>query len=700
MPIQTPRVSSRLDLLYLVAREFNAGLANIDQALYNVLSATVASVAASDACLFLFDDQDKLDTSLFISGFEILTPPAQTIDIILHEGIVGWVRNHKKGALVKDTQNDNRWYRSQPFLEIKSARSAVCAPIQLPDQLIGVVTITAPQPNHFDDSDLAVLSIVADQAAFAIANARLFIAEQHRRRLADTLASITKTINASLDLTEVLTLILEQLSLVVEYDSSSILLFEENSNVLAVQAARGFEDMADALNVRLPFDENIPNYQAIIQKNPIVIADVDTEPHWRKSSSSQNVRSWIGAPLVARDEVVGMLTVDSHEIDKYTADNVKVVAAFADQAATAVANAQAVTRLQNAEASYAALFEDNTDMIIITSYEGVILDVNRKACQVLRRHKDALMYLNISFIDAHLPDHLNKQSKRLKLWREASFELEVKDAYRQIVPLEFIMRQVQFRGKDCVQWVGRDISERKEIENMRQDMVNMLVHDLRGPLGNLINAMDLIGMLIKSSAEPAKIERFIDMAKRSGQALSDLVDSMLDVSRLEQGEMPLQCSITDLNQLLQAVEQQVMPQAVAKQMNLTIYPAPEGLEIWLDSSLIRRVLINLVSNAIKYTPDEGRVTLTTTVKGNKLHFAVADNGPGISKADQAHIFDKFSRVDHNTSTPGVGLGLAFCKLATEAHNGAISVESDGIPDKGSTFHVRLPLITQPVEDKL
>ncbi len=700
MPIQTPRVSSRLDLLYLVAREFNAGLANIDQALYNVLSATVASVAASDACLFLFDDQDKLDTSLFISGFEILTPPAQTIDIILHEGIVGWVRNHKKGALVKDTQNDNRWYRSQPFLEIKSARSAVCAPIQLPDHLIGVVTITAPQPNHFDDSDLAVLSIVADQAAFAIANARLFIAEQHRRRLADTLASITKTINASLDLTEVLTLILEQLSLVVEYDSSSILLFEENSNILAVQAARGFEDMADALNVKLPFDENIPNYQAIIQKNPIVIADVDTEPHWRKSSSSQNVRSWIGAPLVARDEVVGMLTVDSHEIDKYTADNVKVVAAFADQAATAVANAQAVTRLQNAEASYAALFEDNTDMIIITSYEGVILDVNRKACQVLRRHKDALMYLNISFIDAHLPDHLNKQSKRLKLWREASFELEVKDAYRQIVPLEFIMRQVQFRGKDCVQWVGRDISERKEIENMRQDMVNMLVHDLRGPLGNLINALDLIGMLIKSSAEPAKIERFIDMAKRSGQALSDLVDSMLDVSRLEQGEMPLQCSITDLNQLLQAVEQQVMPQAVAKQMNLTIYPAPEGLEIWLDSSLIRRVLINLVSNAIKYTPDEGRVTLTTTVKGNKLHFAVADNGPGISKADQAHIFDKFSRVDHNTSTPGVGLGLAFCKLATEAHNGAISVESDGIPDKGSTFHVRLPLITQPVEDKL
>jgi NtrC-family two-component system sensor histidine kinase KinB len=127
-------------------------------------------------------------------------------------------------------------------------------------------------------------------------------------------------------------------------------------------------------------------------------------------------------------------------------------------------------------------------------------------------------------------------------------------------------------------------------------------------------------------------------------------------------------------------------------MELTVQPVPETAEVWLDSSLIRRVLLNLVGNAIKYTPSEGHISLTTELTEDTLHFAVADDGPGINKVDQARIFEKFSRVDYSANTPaGVGLGLAFCKLAIEAHNGTIKVESEGIPGKGSIFHVAIPL---------
>jgi PAS domain S-box-containing protein len=697
MAIQMPRVSSRLDLLYLVAREFNAGLEDSEQALYNVLSATVASVAASDASLYLFDKNGDLEISLLISDFEVLRPGLDDLRVHSEQGLVGWVREHREGAVIADTNHDTRWYEADANIpEFCQAGSAICVPIQLRDQLIGILTIFAPQANHFDKSDLALLSIVGDQAAIALSNIRLIEAEQHRRRVADTLSSITHTINSTLNITKVLDLILEQLSLVVDYDSSSILLYEDDGDTLAVRAARGFDDMEDALTVKLPFDEEIPNYQAITEKKPILIADVDTEPRWIKSSSSADIRSWIGAPLIARDEVVGMLTVDSHEVNKYTVENVGVVAAFAEQAATAVANAQAVTRLRNAEASYSALFEDNTDMIVITNYQGLILHVNRTACQVLRRHKEALINLDVAFIDPRLPAHLTRHEKRLRVWREATFELEVKDAYRQLVPLEFKLRQVQFRGKDCVQWVGRDFSQRKEIEQLRQDMVNMLVHDLRGPLGNLISAIDLTSLLIENEADISKITHFLEMGRRSGQAITDMVDSMLDVSRLEQGEMPLQRTPTDLRELLQAVEDQVTHRAIAKEMELKIHEPPtEANGIWLDSSMIRRVLVNLVGNAIKYTPDRGHVSLKTSVsKGNQLHFAVSDDGPGISKLDQAHIFQKFSRADHTSSTPGVGLGLAFCKLATEAHDGTISVDSEGIPDQGTTFHVYLPIVEE------
>ena len=131
-------------------------------------------------------------------------------------------------------------------------------------------------------------------------------------------------------------------------------------------------------------------------------------------------------------------------------------------------------------------------------------------------------------------------------------------------------------------------------------------------------------------------------------------------------------------------------------MELTIDPVPDDLVVWLDTSLIRRVLINVVGNAVKYTPLEGRIAISTGVTESEIHFTVSDDGPGISPENLTSIFDKFSRADYSTSISGVGLGLAFCKLAVEAHEGKIYVESNGIPGQGSTFHVILPII-EPTE---
>jgi signal transduction histidine kinase len=178
----------------------------------------------------------------------------------------------------------------------------------------------------------------------------------------------------------------------------------------------------------------------------------------------------------------------------------------------------------------------------------------------------------------------------------------------------------------------------------------------------------------------------LELAKYSGQEVRDLIDSMLDVGRLEGGEIYLQRAMADLSEIIQAVQDQVMPRALSKKMELVFNPLPEMPEVWIDRSMIRRVLINLVDNAIKYTEPQGRVSLTVALDGETLTFAVADNGQGISKDYQARIFNKFSRVDHSSNAPaGVGLGLAFCKLAVEAQGGSIWVESEGLPGQGSTF---------------
>ncbi|MBN1219187.1 MAG: GAF domain-containing protein [Anaerolineae bacterium] len=693
----TPDVRSRVDLLYLVTREFNAGL-DIDQVLHRVLAATVASVGASDASLFLFDEHGELENFFLISGFEMQERSRATVDAVHKKGLIGWVKQHREGVLITDASADDRWFKDKNNAELSKVGSAVSVPIQLPEQLLGVLTITATEPHYFDESNLAMLSIIADQAAFAIANARLFKAEQHRRSLADTLASIAHTINSTLDLNEVLELILQQLTLVIDYDSCSIFLYDDENDRLIARAAHGFEQsvIEDALGTVLPLKKGLPNYRVVKEKKPVVLSDVGVDPGWLKTASSQQIRSWIGVPLITRDRVIGMLTIDSHEANKYSDENIKDVVAFADQAATAVANAQSVTRLQNAEASYTALFEDSTDMIIITNYLGVILNVNRKACQMLWQAKDTLLGHNISIIDERLKKALTQQKMQLRVRNEVSLELDITNPQRQTIPLEFKARQVHYDGRYCVQWVGRDISARKEAERLRQDLVKMLVHDLRGPLGNLISTMDLLPRLLGPIDDNSALSEVLGAARHNSQELKDMIDSMLDVSRLEQGNVPLYRDQVRLETIIKAVKDQVTPRANAKRMELVFNPLPDLPPLWVDESMLRRVLVNLVDNAIKYTPNKGKITLVATRWNDTLHITVSDTGAGIRPEDQPYIFDKFSRVDHSVNAPaGVGLGLAFCKLAVEAHDGTISVESEGIPGQGSTFHVFIPLTEKP-----
>ncbi|MEM7348002.1 MAG: ATP-binding protein, partial [Chloroflexota bacterium] len=455
-----------------------------------------------------------------------------------------------------------------------------------------------------------------------------------------------------------------------------------------------------ALGVVLPLTETLPDYQALTQKRPVVLFDVDDEPGWVKTPASEWIRSWIGVPLIKLDEPMGILTINGHHKGMYTQEKANELVAFADQAATAVANAQTFTFLRNAEASYTALFEDSTDMIIIASYQGVILNVNRKACQMLRRSKEMLIGSDITLINPNLKRHLEHESARLKVWQETSLELDVINASGQAIYLELKARQVHYEGKDSVQWVGRDISARKELERIRQDSINMLVHDLRGPLGNLTTVIETLpGWVSEIEDDPAILE-ILEMANLSGQELRDLVDSLLDVSRLEQGRVPLQRSKVNLTDILSRVKEQVTPRAKNKYMELTINPVPQDVpEVMLDKNMIRRVLINLVDNAIKYTPVNGSISVKTTLTNEGLQIAVSDNGVGISPEDQANIFDKFSRVDHSTKSPaGVGLGLAFCKLATEAHGGTLTIDSSGIAGEGSTFYLTLPLI-QPTSEQ-
>jgi len=221
-----------------------------------------------------------------------------------------------------------------------------------------------------------------------------------------------------------------------------------------------------------------------------------------------------------------------------------------------------------------------------------------------------------------------------------------------------------------------------ELEQLRDDLVGMIVHDMRSPLTVLITQLQLLRMDVTG-----ELAQGVDEATRGARQLNDFANALLDVRRMEEGKMPLKRTRVDLVAL--AGEVGAAMQLI--ESDRTIEVSGSGPPIAnCDSGLIRRVLENLVSNAIKHTPGGAPIRIEVSRTNLHVRVAVHDQGPGVPTAARQKIFEKFgaAAVRKDRSYHSVGLGLAFCKLAVEAHGGSIWVE-DAVPG-GSVFAFDIP----------
>jgi signal transduction histidine kinase len=228
----------------------------------------------------------------------------------------------------------------------------------------------------------------------------------------------------------------------------------------------------------------------------------------------------------------------------------------------------------------------------------------------------------------------------------------------------------------------RSIERLQELERLRDDLVKMIVHDLRTPLTALLMQLQLLRMDLTGEAAQTA-----DDATASATRLSSMASTLLDVSRLEEGKMPLERSSVDLSAL--AVEVRKELAGIEADRTIEVVAAAPVIAT-CDAALIRRVLENLVSNGIKHTPRGGRLRIRVEPCAAGVRVAVEDEGPGVPAAARERIFQKFGAVEvrHDSAYHSVGLGLAFCRLAVEAHGGTIGV-SDAVPH-GSVFAFELP----------
>ncbi|HKY79789.1 MAG TPA: GAF domain-containing protein [Anaerolineales bacterium] len=685
------RTQATLDLLYHISRELAAAL-ELRVVLERVIKLSLQNVSGSSGSIIVLDDQGSALDSIIVVKNKVIHETNEQLKFTLEQGLAGWVREHRQPALIPDTSKDPRWQRPLRGEETKAGpKSVVSAPLIVRDRLVGVMTLAHPDPGFFNEAHLNLLQTISDQAAFAVLNARYYAESQRRAAIMTAIADSARAIGASLQLDEVLQTILEQTTRALKVEAVSLALIESEGKELVFRAATG-KQSKQVLGVRVRVGKGVAGWVAQSGEG-VIVKDAQNDPRFYTKvdeATGFSTRAIACAPIRAHNKVIGVLEALNPIDGAFDSEDLPVLEGIGNLAGTAIDHAQLFEQMQAARGRYLELFQDSIDPILITDLEGQIIEANRQAELLSGFDRQTLTQMNVHYF--HQADYkaLGEDLSKIQEGKTISYESTLQGKRREPISIEVYVHSINVEGVTQLQWILRDITERMKLDSLREDLASMIYHDLRSPLANVVSGLDVLEMMLPTDRDPT-VRSVLDIAMRSTERVQRLVNSLLDTSRMEAGQnlgKPEPNSVADL---VQSALEAVAPNAQGKEVKLEA-AVPKGLpKVMVDTEMIRRVLINLLENAIKYSTEGMTVTVGAKRSADFMEMWVQDQARGIPKGEQERIFEKFARVQVGATgkTKGLGLGLAYCKLAVEGHGGKIWVESE--VGKGSRFAFTLPI---------
>lgn len=333
------------------------------------------------------------------------------------------------------------------------------------------------------------------------------------------------------------------------------------------------------------------------------------------------------------------------------------------------------------------LFENASDAIFVCDSDGTLQQVNEAFVNLVGRARTNTEGKQLGELLAPTSPTPARELRRRGLRTDQPpSEVHLASGGNRTAVLEVKTRPIVANDEVCgFQGIGRDVTERRQIEAMKADFLAMISHDMKNPISIIVGYTEI---LLNDYSVDSVFREMLVSIDSSARGLLHLIMNFLDLSKIEAGALRLHRVETDINEVLHQVVRYQGPLARVKRIELIeeLRPVPP---LHVDRVQMDRVFVNLVGNAIKYTPHAGRVSVQTRSDNGTVEVRISDTGPGIPPDQQPQLFGKYQRLSPAAQTEGTGLGLFIAKSMIDAHGGRVCVEST--PNQGATFIVSLPV---------
>jgi NtrC-family two-component system sensor histidine kinase KinB len=605
-------------------------------------------------------------------------------------GALGPCARERRMLAASDVRTDDRFGPEwRDLVGGLGFRSLLAIPIEAPRrEQGGLVLAFFSEPRTFTDDDLELAQHLAGAARGALERSELYETERSSRALSQQLAGMGGLLAAELDPAAILGEVVEQAPALLGAEAASVRRLVDEGLVVSAASGEGAEA---AIGSESPVTAWLVG-DIVQSRAPRAVADVARDRRLLDADPilAEGYDSYLGVPLFgAEGEVYGVLAVYDRAARAWLEEEIEALAALAANASAVLANADLYQQVKDEQDRNSAILENIADGIVAVDREGLVVLWNAAAEEITGVPPDEAIGRTPAQV---LQRTLESEDPAAPRDRHVPIRRGGEEVWLSVS--EAVMRDPSGAVAGRI-FAFSDVSAERVVEEMKSEFVAAVSHELRTPLTSIYGFAET---LLRQDVlfEEEQRRTFLSYIASEAQRLTGIVDALLNVARLEAGDLQIELAPTDVRSVVSEVVKGVEESGMVNGHRIEVDLPTEPLDAAADREKLRQIVANLVDNAVKFSPHGGTVTVAVRRTAGSVEVRVVDRGPGIPATERARIFRKFYRGDYARGRPGsTGIGLFIAEGLVRAMGGRIWVDSE--EGEGSSFAFELPLAGQNAE---